>query len=383
MSRNAKRVFLRKKQYSIWLGGKQHRARFHSAEAGRAWQRQMRVEHEKKMAGIVTAFTPAPIEQAVAEFLEQRIHLKSIQHDRYRMNAYILTAFPGREVHAISTEEWMNVLGDGRSKRPGSLVTTHKLSFRTSNLIRSLIYSFYEYAKTHMRVCRENPIERIKALPVAEKAIPFLNTKEQIEQYLTAAKQDPYYPSQYYIFAMLSLNTGQRLSQVTGLKWTDIDFDNGVIWFKYKFDYIKREYVEGSKKGDGQHHSVGMNESLRAALLEWKAQSSFKTPSDYVLSIARDFPLTLKMTYDCNKRTLEALKLPYMKVHALRHTFATMFIEAGGNIYDLKEVLDHSTITVTERYKRLNRARQRKVAAVFEVTSDTPDNLVPLRKARS
>ena len=380
MSRS-KRVFLKKKQYSIWLGGKQHRARFHSAEAGRAWQRQMRVEWERKEAGLQVEYKAMPIEEASEAFLAQRTQLKSIKHDRYRMSAYILTAFPARELHTITSEEWMIVLGDGANRKPGTLVTAHKLSARTSNLIRSLVYSLYEFARTRLKCVRENPIEGVKSLRVAEKSIPFLSSREQIALYLEAAKHDPYYPELFYVFAMISLNTGQRLSQVTGLKWADVDFDNGVIWFKRKFDYINRTYVEGSKKGDGQHHSVGMNDSLRAALLEWRARASFKTPDDFVLSISRDFPLTLKMTYDCNKRTLKALKLPHMKVHALRHTFATMFIEAGGNIYDLKETLDHSTVTVTEKYKRLNRARQRKVAAVFEATPDTPTNVVPLKKA--
>lgn len=377
-----KRVFLKKKQYSIWLGGKQHRARFHSAEAARAWQRNMRVEYEKKQAGIVQAIEAMKIDDVAAKFLEQRPHIKSIRHDTVRMNKYILPVFTGRGLHQISTEEWMNVLGDGRSKRPGTLVTKHRLSPRTSNLIRSLIYSMYEFGKTHLRVCRENPIDRIKALAVPNKAIPFLISKEQIARYLEFAKQDKFYPQHFYVFAMISLNTGQRLGQVVGLKWADIDYDSGVIWFKNKFDYLSRGFVEGSKKGDGQHHSVGMNESLRTALLEWKSLTLFNGPTDYVLSMKRGTPLTLKRVYDCNKRTLEAAGLPYQKVHSLRHTFGTHFVESGGNIYDLKEIMDHSTVAVTERYKRLNRTRQRMLANVFEASTSSPDNLVPIRRSQ-
>lgn len=370
---------LKKKQYSVWIGGKQYRQRFYSAEVARKWQRDMRVNYEKEQAGVIRPFQPMGIEEAARLFLAQRQHLKSSDHDEYRMDEYVLTAFPGREVHAILRDEWAILLGDGRAKKVGTLCTTHKLSPRTSNLVRTLVGSFYAYCIETLKCARDNPIKQIKQLKVADKAVPFLQNKAQIAAYLDAMKNDKYYPGQAYVFAMLSLNTGQRLSQVTGLRWEDIDFDGGVIWFKWKWDYKEKRYVEGSKKNDGQHHATGLNESLRSALLAWKAKSPFISKADFVLAVEKEKSLTLKQVFDCNKRAFVSLKLPHQKIHALRHTFATHFLEAGGNVYDLKEILDHSTVTVTERYKQLNRERHKKVAAIFETGRDEEGTVKRLR----
>tara|TARA_B100000315_G_scaffold221151_1_gene224348 strand:- start:109 stop:456 length:348 start_codon:yes stop_codon:yes gene_type:complete len=47
------------------------------------------------------------------------------------------------------------------------------------------------------------------------------------------------------------------------------------------------------------------------------------------------------------------VKLPVIRFHDLRHTFASNFLMGGGNIYDLQKILGHSTIQVTERYLHL------------------------------
>lgn len=383
----SKRYAIKKKQFGVRLGNKLHREYFTSVAAARAWQENMRRQYERELAGLVKAWEPRSIDDVAARFLERRQHMKTYGHDLFRLKEYVLPVFSGQEIHRITREDWENLLGDGRSRRPGTLVTKHKLSARTSNIIRNLLSTMYEFARIYLQCAESNPIRDIKPLSTPKKIVQVLRGGDEMRRYLEAMKADKYYPRQAYIFAMLSLNSGQRLSQVQGLRWEDCDFEAGMIYWKYKRDYRKKEYVEGSKKGDGEHHSTGMNDTLRAALLEWKAESSFNAPMDFVIAKDDKNPLTAKQLFDCNKRALERAGLPYQKIHSLRHSYATAYVEQGGSIYDLQEILNHSSITVTERYRQMNRSRQRATASVLQVgvggMEDDKNNVVEFERKRT
>jgi integrase len=43
-------------------------------------------------------------------------------------------------------------------------------------------------------------------------------------------------------------------------------------------------------------------------------------------------------------------KIPSLTPHVLRHTFGTRWLQAGGDIYKLSEILGHSSVAVTEAH---------------------------------
>jgi site-specific recombinase XerD len=59
---------------------------------------------------------------------------------------------------------------------------------------------------------------------------------------------------------------------------------------------------------------------------------------------------------------LEYAGLPKMRIHDLRHSFATMATAIGEDIRTLKDVLGHTKITTTEIYAHTNAAAARRVA---------------------
>ncbi|MFC1556724.1 tyrosine-type recombinase/integrase [candidate division KSB1 bacterium] len=46
-------------------------------------------------------------------------------------------------------------------------------------------------------------------------------------------------------------------------------------------------------------------------------------------------------------------RLPKIRFHDLRHTFASNFIMSGGNILSLNKILGHSDLKMTMRYAHL------------------------------
>lgn len=52
--------------------------------------------------------------------------------------------------------------------------------------------------------------------------------------------------------------------------------------------------------------------------------------------------------------------------HTLRHTYASMLVRAGVDIYHVKELLGHSSIALTERYSHLSESNLRKAALMIQ-----------------
>lgn len=61
-----------------------------------------------------------------------------------------------------------------------------------------------------------------------------------------------------------------------------------------------------------------------------------------------------------------------LKFHDLRHTFASWWVQSGGDLMVLRDVLGHSTLAMVERYAHLNsEARHQEVKRIFEHTLNT------------
>ena len=53
-----------------------------------------------------------------------------------------------------------------------------------------------------------------------------------------------------------------------------------------------------------------------------------------------------------------------LRIHDLRHSFASALVNRGMTLYDVKEVLGHANIATTQRYAHLSQERLREAAAM-------------------
>ena len=61
-------------------------------------------------------------------------------------------------------------------------------------------------------------------------------------------------------------------------------------------------------------------------------------------------PLDGKNFYTAWQRFLKRIKIPFKKPHSIRDTYATTLIRRGASIHDVKDMLGHSSIKITEKY---------------------------------
>jgi integrase len=131
---------------------------------------------------------------------------------------------------------------------------------------------------------------------------------------------------------ILLLLTGARKREILNAKWADVDFSG------------KRLLVPTSKTGKKY---VVLNEAAMGILEEvYSAANTYivegETPDKPRNTISKQW---LKMRKD--------LGLGRVRVHDLRHTFASIIANTSANIFTLKDLLHHASVVTTQRYAHL------------------------------
>ncbi|WNF47722.1 tyrosine-type recombinase/integrase [Pseudomonas sp. SG20056] len=166
-----------------------------------------------------------------------------------------------------------------------------------------------------------NPLALGKPLKIQERELSWL-TAEQISELLQVIRDRCDNPH-VEIITLICLATGARWSEAEKLKPTGLR--NGVITFS------------GTKSG--KVRSVPITADLEAKIRQhWKQHGQ---PNAAITSFRRALAKT-------------TIQLPKgQAAHGLRHTFASHFIQNGGNILTLQKILGHSSLAMTMRYAHL------------------------------
>jgi integrase len=168
----------------------------------------------------------------------------------------------------------------------------------------------------------QNPLELVKPLRIQERELSWLTT-EQIAELLESIRSGCENPH-VELVVLICLATGARWSEAESLKPTAIR--NAVISFS------------GTKSG--KVRSVPITPELHSRIVaHWKQHGLF---SGAITSFRRALART-------------TIDLPRGQAsHGLRHTFASHFIQNGGNILTLQKILGHSSLAMTMRYAHLS-----------------------------
>lgn len=153
---------------------------------------------------------------------------------------------------------------------------------------------------------------------------------------------------------LTALNTGLRRGELFNLRWRDVD--TAGKWLT----------VRGDSAKSGQTRVVPLNDEALATLCSWRQQSPKVDDSSLVFPGDEGARLT---RIDRSWRSLTTrAKLKDFRFHDLRHHFASKMVQAGTDLYTVKELLGHSDLAMVQRYGHLDREKNLR-AAVARVAS--------------
>lgn len=229
---------------------------------------------------------------------------------------------------------------------------------RSLQYIFATIRQVWNMAKRDGLVTDDSPTKQVKIPKIDNRRVRFLSHKEakillnalQAKDHLT------------HNLALLSLHTGLRMGEMASLKWSHIDLERGII------------RVMDPKGGEGR--ASFMTEKVKAMFEAMKRRE----PEDYVFTKAsgerlKEMPrIFFEVVKDLGFN--DGITDPRQKVvaHTLRHTFASWHVEAGTDLYTLKELMGHSVLAQTERYSHLGQNTLQNATKKLEQAIDHNEN---------
>ncbi|HPJ68351.1 MAG TPA: tyrosine-type recombinase/integrase [Desulfobacteraceae bacterium] len=168
------------------------------------------------------------------------------------------------------------------------------------------------------------------------------------EQAIILLDQIREYDITLYPHFLTLLSTGVRIGELCGLKWGDIDFDNRFLTVERQ---VSRGQINPTKNGKSRKIDMPTHlvETLKVLKTERKKDSlkNGRPFCDWVFTFNGRDPITTRMIKIALDTCLEKAELPHMRVHDLRHSYATIRIVKGDNIADVSYQMGHSSINIT------------------------------------
>jgi len=219
------------------------------------------------------------------------------------------------------------------------------------NVLR--LFSVVWYRARHLDlVTGECPVLQVKRPKADNRRVRFLSPAEaaRLLSALKARSQDA------HDLAIMSLFTGLRRGECLALTWTDLDFENGLI------------FVKDTKNKNNRH--AFMTAEVRAMLAR---RREARPETAWVFYACRNGNKS-KAASSPFRETVKALGLnegitdPRQTVvfHTLRHTFASWLVMKGQPLYTVSQLMGHRVFKMTERYAHLAPEAQRAAVSKLE-----------------
>lgn len=184
-----------------------------------------------------------------------------------------------------------------------------------------------------------NPVHEVRPMKVPDAVISFW-TPDQSEAFLAAALR---VRPGWHPFFLCALRTGLRLGELVALQWGDLDLVKGQV-------HVRRSWTHG-KLGtpkSGRSRIVPASPELVEA---FKAHRHLN--GDLVFCKPEGGYLDRNKVKHPFWTCTRAAGLPEIRIHDLRHTFASQLVMRGVPLNAVKELLGHATIEMTMRYAHL------------------------------
>ena len=244
------------------------------------------------------------------------------------------------------------LLTEGRIPRIESEKQPRGLSAKTVRNINQVISSAMDMAVRH-KLILSNPTEGCELPKVEHRKMKTLPA-EQLGAFLREAKESSVYELYY-----LDLATGLRRGELLGLKWEDVDLQNGVIHVRRQVARVDGEVKELPLKTKNSYRNISISQDAVAMLTEMEAHRS----SDYVFPSSTGGPISPDSVNNMLHRVLKRAGLPSIRFHDLRHTFATLALQNGVDIKTVSGMLGHFSAGFTlDTYAHVTTSAQKEAA---------------------
>ena len=257
---------------------------------------------------------------------------------RHYLAKHIYPALGGKRVDEIKRRD-LKVFLDR--------LLTNGLAPASVHTARAILSNVLNYA-VDLETIETNPMRDIKGgrqhkkndLPIEPL------TEEEADLLLTASKS--YLGGAYYPATLTLLRTGMRIGELEALQWGDIDFNGRFIEVRRSVRYGRVTDTKNRlrRRVDMTPALADTLQALRVRQIKAALKAGRPEP-EWVFEGKRDERLNRSTYRLALRQCLKLAKLRQVRIHDLRHTYATVRLLRGHNIGDVSYQLGHSSIQIT------------------------------------
>lgn len=182
-------------------------------------------------------------------------------------------------------------------------------------------------------------------------------TPSQSEALLESVRQSPNSVLLHIVHYLVL--TGARKREVLDARWCDVDFE------------LRLWRIPKTKSGKVRHVPL----SAEALRLLHRLHAEAGGGADFIFpnpATGKPF-ISIYYSWDASRKRAG---IPELRIHDLRHSFASFLVNAGRSLYEVQQLLGHADIRTTSRYAHLSRDRLMEAVETVPVRlkppSDTP-----------
>ena len=263
-----------------------------------------------------------PFSEFAATYIERCISvLKSAKSERDRVQFWV-REFGSRPIGQITRAELQD--WQARKRQTCKPATVNRVACRLRHMFNRAV---------DWELLDQSPMRGIKFLPENNARLRYLSLGEC--QLLIDSCEAPHLRA----IVTVALHTGMRSGEIRNLQWRDLDFATGFL------------IVRDSKNGESRH--IPADSAVIELLRTWPRTAG----SEFVFTNAAGGRIGwLQHGF---RKALARAGLSDLHFHDLRHTFASQWMMAGGELYSLRDILGHKSIAMTQRYAHLSPAYKR------------------------
>lgn len=224
-----------------------------------------------------------------------------------------------------------------------------KYSNATVNRYRAWLCKIFNDA-TDWGMVQSNPVSRIKKLPEQTKIVKPIPHSD----FVAVMKRCP---KDVRLIMVTSAYTGMRLGEVLGLRWSCVDFKEGLIHVKYSHD---QEFTKTNRT-----RVIPIHPRLKNVLIAIKKKRKKDAPDIvFIKSNKRCVPERVTRSIDSAIKLIGCQKFTF---HDLRHSYATRMLMATKDLRGVQILLGHSSSKTTERYTHILSDHLKDMNASFSI----------------
>lgn len=320
----------------------------------------------KKYLGLDRPAKRPEAKQVLAKILEENRQGMFVRGSQKKLKAYMSEwlkhhALTVKRSTAASYEQVINdyiapYLGDTplvdlspQQIKDWHAILVSKVSNTTTRYANTVLKAGLD-AAVREGLIQKNPVKLVRPPAMVKKQISWLEWDEA-ERLIEVTSNH-----RYGMYFRLALATGMCMSEILGLRWSDVDYDNKTISIRQTYvKCSKGNYFQDSAKTNNRLRTIDVGPKLIEKLKEHQKQREIEMEAlgyqtDLIICTNTGNPTNPSSLQRTISRLIKTHNLPQFSTHSLRHSHATKLLQEGMPPKAVAERLGHSVNILMTTY---------------------------------